>query len=95
VSVAASAALTIAACAPSAEQIAEAKADQHWAADFRHLRQQCSRDEPGSCAKFERLLIAQQAYILYYSRAVPGLATHAFVPVSGVSIHPVAIGGFR
>jgi hypothetical protein len=92
-SVAASAALTISACAPLAEQ--KQKAGQHSIADFHHLRQQCSWDEPGSCAKFERLLVSQQAYILYYSRAVPGFATHAFVPVSGVSIHPIAVGGFR
>lgn len=104
-SIAALAVVTSAACTPPAEQIAQARADQHWAAEFRQVRQQCSQQAPGSCVKFERFLVAQQAYTLYYSRAVPGLASPMFVPASGVNLsgvnlsgvnfHPVSISGFR
>jgi hypothetical protein len=88
-------------CSPSASQIAQTRADQRWAVDFRNVRQECIDDVPRACTRFENVLAAQRAYNLYYnSKTVPGLSSPLFTPVTV----PVAIsvprfsggmGGFR
>jgi hypothetical protein len=88
-------------CAPTASQIAQTRAEQQWAADFRKTRQECIDNVPRACTHFENALAAQQAYTLYYySKTIPGVSTPVFTPVTV----PVAIavprfsggmGGFR
>jgi hypothetical protein len=87
-------AVSMMACAPSADQLAQVRSEQEWAAYFRQVRQECSQQVPGACRRFEGALNAQEAYNLYYSKTVPGLATPPFVPAT-VTIHPLSIGGFR
>jgi hypothetical protein len=88
-------------CAPTASQIAQTRAEQQWAADFRKARQDCIDNVPHACTRFENALAAQQAYTLYYnSKTIPGVSTPVFTPMTV----PVAIavprfnggmGGFR
>jgi hypothetical protein len=85
-------------CTPTADQMSQANANQQWAAYFRQVRQECSEHVSGSCPRFQRALAAQEAYALYYSTTVPGLASPMFVPavVTAVNVHlPSMGGGFR
>jgi hypothetical protein len=76
-------------CAPTASQIAQTRAEQQWAGDFRKARQECIDHVPHACTRFENALAAQQAYTLYYySKTIPGVSTPVFTPVTV----PVAIG---
>jgi hypothetical protein len=85
--------VTMAACAPAADQVSQVRMHQQSSAYFRRVREQCSEHVFGACQEFERALQAQEYYVLYYSSVtVPGLSTPSFAPV-GVSVHPVAIGG--
>jgi hypothetical protein len=84
-------------CAPTASQIAQTRAEQQWAADFRKAQQECIDHVPLACTRFENALAAQQAYTLYYySKTIPGVSTPVTVPVAiGMPHFSGGMGGFR
>jgi hypothetical protein len=95
------AAAAIMGCTPPADQIAQTRTEQSWAANFRKVRQECIDNVPHACTNFENDLKELQAYNLYYnSKTIPGLSTPVFVPVTvpvaiGIPRFSGGMGGFR